>query len=817
MMASSLVNEYKLIYVFMFQQLLTSARYLWRDRKYSLLLAVGVSVATASCILIGFFLNYHLSFDRFHEQEGKIAQVYQDFETMTLGGTGMKMGPMLVDNFPGLTSSTRIHEKGGLIRVENGSAFPSGIREEKIIYVDSNYFEFFSFGLVTGNENSVLSAPNQVVITEDKARLYFGSVEEAVGKTLLLDDQYNLTVTGVCKNTPQNSSIGFDLAISIATLHQIYNTASFDSWWWPPVYTFVTTDQPETMSAISEEQLNDFAKRNREEGITIFPRLREYSDIHLHGLTGEGGESGTVWLFGAIGLVILLIALINYVNLVTARGAVRALEVGVRKTLGANRSQLVFQFIRESWLICFVAVMVSSFLVEAALPFFEFFSGISVAVPWENPLYWAALVLVSVILAVISGFYPAIILSAFSPSRAITSQISLQSGNGSVRKVLVAVQFVATVSLLVCTMIIYNQYEFLLRKNLGYDQNQLVSINLSEDQTKAKLAPLVSEISGIPSVSSVGASSWSPAGTSFSSFPVEVKDKNGNPFSLENAVIIYADQGYLEALGLEVISGRSLMDSIGNDVSGGFLVNEKAAKLAGGVEETLENDIRMYYGEYGQILYEKKGEIKGIVKDFHVQSLRSALQPVVITLATSSDGQFNHLLVRLNGENSNESLAAIGKIWEEVAGNFPFEFSFVEETVRESYGHESTFGVLIGSFGAIALLLASLGLLGLAAFTTRQKSKEIGIRKILGASSRQILTLLGKEFLLVLMVGISIAWVVAYYATNLWLESYPYTQESSLTPYLLGALFSAGLVWGIILLMGWTEVQKNPAESLRQE
>lgn len=801
----------------MIQQLLTSGRYLWRDRKYSLLLAVGVSVATASCILIGFFLNYHLSFDGFHKQDGKIAQVYQDFETMTLGGTGMKMGPMLVDEFPGLTSSTRIHEKGGLIRLEDEESFPSGIREEAIIYVDSNYFEFFSFDLLAGQGNTVLSAPNQVVISEDKARLYFGSVTEAVGKTLLLDDQFNLTITGVCKNTPQNSTIEFDLAISMATLNKVYNTASFDSWWWPPVYTFVQTGQPETLATIKEEQLNDFAKRNREEGTSIFPRLRDYSEIHLFGLTGEGGESGTVWLFGAIGLVILLLALINYVNLVTARGAVRALEVGVRKTLGASRMQLVFQFIRESWLICFIAVIAASLLVEVALPFFENLSGISVTVPWSNPYYWIGLVFLSMVLAIISGIYPAIILSAFSPSKAIKSQAAMKSGNGSVRKVLVAVQFVATVSLLVCTMIIYNQYEFLLQKNLGYDQNQLVSINLSEDQTKAKLAPLIAEITRVPSVSSVGASSWSPAGNSFSSFPVEMKNKNGNPFSLENAVIIYADEGYLEALGLEISLGRSLQDSIGSDVANGFLINEKAARLAGGMEDVLGNDIRMYYGEYGQILYEKKGQIMGVVKDFHVQSLRSTLKPAVITLSNTSEGQFNHLLVRLNGNQSNESLAAIAKVWEEVVGNFPFECAFVEEAVSESYGEEATFGALIGTFGAIALLLASLGLLGLAAFTTRQKSKEIGVRKILGASSQQILRLLGKEFLSVLMVGILIAWIVAYYGTGLWMESYPYTQESSFMPYLLGALFSAGLVWGIILTMAWNELQKNPAESLRQE
>lgn len=801
----------------MIQQLLTSVRYLWRDRKYSLLLATGVSVATASCILIGFFLNYHLSFDRFHEQDGKIAQVYQDFETMTLGGTGMKMGPMLVDEFPGLTSSTRIHQKGGLIRPGDEGAFPSGIREEEIIYVDSNYFEFFSFGLLAGQGNSVLSAPNQVVITEDKARMYFGSVAEAVGKTLLLDDQFNLTVTGVCKNVPQNSTTGFDLAISMATLNQVYNSPSFDSWWWPPVYTFVTVNQPEMLTSIQEDQLNDFARRNREEGTTIFPRLRDYSEIHLHGLTGEGGESGTVWLFGSIGLVILLLALINYVNLVTARGAVRALEVGVRKTLGANRIQLVLQFIRESWLICFIAVMASSLLVEAALPFFENLSGISVFVPWTTPLYWAGLFLISFILAVISGFYPAMILSAFSPSKAIKSQIAMKSGSGSVRKGLVAIQFVATVSLLVCTMIIYNQYEFLLKKNLGYDQHQLISINLSEAQTKAKLAPLVSEISGIPTITSIGASSWSPAGNSFSSFPVEITDKAGTPTSLENAVIIYADQGFLETLDLELIAGRSLMDSIGADLSGGFLINEEAAKLSGGTEQVLDHDIRMYYGEYGQILYEKKGQVKGVVKDFHVQSLRTAIQPIVITLSQNSDGQFNHLLVRLTGNRPQESLAAIGKAWEEIAGNFPFEFSFVEEEVKESYGDESTFGALIGSFGAIALLLASLGLLGLAAFTTRQKSKEIGIRKILGASSAQILTLLGKEFLVVLMVGICIAWGVAYYGSTLWLESYPYTREFSFIPYVLGALFSVGLVWGIILAMGWAELQKNPAESLRQE
>lgn len=801
----------------MIQQLLTSVRYLWRDRNYSLLLAVGVAVATASCILIGFFLNYHLGFDRFHDEDGKIAQVYQDFETMTLGGTGMKMGPMLVDELPGLTSSTRIHQKGGLIRLGEEGAFPSGIREEEIIYVDSNYFEFFSFGLVAGQASSVLSAPNQVVITEDKARLYFGSVREAVGKTLLLDDKFNLTVTGVCNNTPQNSTIGFELAISMATLNQVYNTPSFDSWWWPPVYTFVTVSQPEVLTTIKNEQLNDFAKRNREEGTTIFPRLRDYSKIHLHGLAGEGGESGAVWLFGAIGLVILLLALINYVNLVTARGAVRALEVGVRKTLGATRMQLVLQFIRESWVICFIAVMASSLLVEAALPFYETLSGISVVVPWTTPFYWAALFLVSVILAIISGFYPAMILSAFSPSRAIKSQVGMQSGSGSVRKVLVAIQFVATVSLLVCTMIIYNHYEFLLRKNLGYDQHQLVSINVSETQTKAKLVPLVSEISGISTVSSVGAASWSPASNSFSSFPVEVADKAGNPFSLENTVIIYADQGYLETLGLEVMAGRNLRDSIGTDVAGGFLINEKAAQLSGGMEEVLGRDIRMYYGEYGQILYEKKGQIKGIVKDFHVQSLRSSIQPVVITLSQNSEGQFNHLLVRLTGDQTEESLAAIGKVWEEVAGNFPFEFTFVEEAVKESYGDESTFGALIGSFGAVALLLASLGLLGLAAFTTRQKSKEIGIRKILGASSTQILTLLGKEFLLVLVIGITIAWGVAYYGSTIWLESYPYTRERSFIPYILGALFSASLVWGIILAMGWTELQKNPAESLRQE
>lgn len=802
----------------MLRQILTSLRHVWRDKQYSLLLAAGVAVASASCMLIGFYVRHHVTYDSFHEDSDQIAQVFQDFDGNYLFSTGVKMGPLLVDQFPQIHSQVRMYSRGGLVRLGN-DRFPNGIQEDRIAYVDSNLFEFFSFQLVEGDVKSALKGPSKVVLTKSKAEAYFGDYRQAIGEEIVLDDQFPCIVSGICEDLPANSTIQAELFISFLTMNLVLGTPSFESWWWPAVYTFVRTQSPEDIGSISMASLDKFAVDFRGEGTNVYPRLSVFEEGHLYGVGQNDGEIGNVWLFSIIGVIILMIAIINYVNLVTARGSIRALEVGVKKTLGASRGFLIRQFIIESWIICLVAILVSTLLVELVLPWFESIAEVEGIRPWSNFYFWLILLGISILMAMISGIYPAMVLSAFSPSRTIRNQVQLSAGGLGLRKILVGVQFVATITLLACTMIIFNQHEYLLSKDLGFEQKNLVSIDMSIDQAKASIDPMMNELKQNPLITNVGAANWSPATGSFASFPVEIHSADGKEVDVENAGIIYLSSDYLETMGISVVAGRAIHDSIGDDFSAGFLVNEVAANMLGGADKVLEQNMRIYYGEFGKLLYEKKGVIRGVVEDFHFQSLRISVKPVILTLGptNTANTSISNLLVRMEEGREEEAMARIGQSWEETVGRFPFDFQYVDEAISENYTEEEKLGELIGYFSAIALFLACLGLIGLAAFTTAQKAKEIGIRKILGAGTGQILNLLTKEFVLVLIVGTMISWVLSYWLTDKWMESYPFTADMNFLPYLLAAVLSAGLVWGIIFTMGFREIKKNPAESLRQE
>ena len=823
-------------------------RSLRRRPSYAALNLIGLAVGMACCFLIGLYVQNELSYDRFHPDSDRIVRLVQRTDDGGMATIGDGIMPILQNDLPQVERAAQVKRSWRPEQVARGKGRDAKRFEETgFLFADSTFFDVFAgFDLRHGNPATALSRPGTVVLTPDAARRYFGD-EDPMGQTLIREDADDqvLTVTGVLEPIPANSHLQFDLLTSFGTYfagNGYPATLQSDSFWWPLAWTYARL-QPGTDRAAVERQVADAvaSQRRPEVAAKYDPMLQPLSIIHLYSTLeadprGQGSIT-QVYVFGAIALFVLLIAAVNFVNLATARAAERATEVGVRKSVGAGRGQLVHQFLGESVLLSLGAAALALVLMQAAFPAFEALLGKTLAVGlWTNELLWAGAAAVVFVAGVGAGSYPAFVLSGFQPASVLKDLTSQGHSRGAwLRKGLVVFQFAISVALIVVTAVAYSQLEYLRTARLGFDEQQIVTMG-----AEGNYETLKQELAQRPEVTSVSAASVTPGMDQGMGFRYEV---NGQAPDSENPLSVQqVDFGFFETMGVETIAGRTPAATRRGDIGvakprddthanpyyrdQALVVNRAALDRLGWTpDEAIGNRLRLYVLENETVYRDYEGEIVGVVENYHTTSLREKIPPVAYTPVQfpSTDGEstryqwISTVLVRTAPGAANQMMDALRSVWTEVLPTEPFDATFLDDQLQTQYRTEQQLGQIVGLFSALAILIACLGLFGLATYTTQQRTKEIGIRKAVGASTTSIVGLLSAEFLKLVAVAIGVGVPVAYLATRRWLQDFAYHVDLGPTPFILaavGALAIAGLTVSVHALRA---ARTDPARALRSE
>ncbi|MFC2165851.1 ABC transporter permease [Acidobacteriota bacterium] len=799
----------------MFQNYLRIAlRNVQKHKGYAFINIAGLAIGMACCILIVAYILTELSYDRFHENAERIYRVAVDGN---VGGKEIKvafsnapLAPVLKQDYPEVLSAARLWlAPKRLVKYKANQFY-----EEGIMFADPSIFNVFTFPMIKGDPTSALVTAYTGVLTEETAKKYFGN-DDPIGKVLDIDSQYKLTVTGVVENVPQNSHFTFDMLISFETLYDL-DRESMEMWFNFNLYTYLLLpenydyrDFDPKLAAVAEKHLG---KNLRAIGVEINYFLQPLTDIHLFSrLEGEVSGNGDilyVYIFAGIALFILFIACINFMNLATARSATRAKEVGLRKVVGAARKELIRQFLGESIVYSMFSLISALVLVQISLPLFSSISGVKlemnyVEIPWLIP----ALVGLVLFVGVVAGSYPALFLSAFQPATVLKSTYRTGAGNSRFRSILVTLQFVISVALIIGTIIVINQLNFMKNKSLHFDKDNVLCVQITDDNIQRSLDFVKDEIKKIPGVISVAASSDVPGENA------DVQPFLPEGYPQDQTLLMEQmdiDDLFLNTLGIGLVEGRNFSREFQSDQDQAVIINETAVRVFGW-KNPIGKTIRAISDRQGQ--WETKRVI-GVVKNFHMVSLQKIIMPLFI----SNDLRYlNDLSIKISPINTARTMELLKEKWKDIDPNRPFEYTFLDETFDQSYKNEERLRGIFASFSVFAIFIACLGLFGMASFTAEQKTKEIGIRKVLGASIPGIVILFAKNFLKLVIVANLIAWPIAYFAMNNWLTNFAY--RTKINPWVF--VFCGALTLSIALLtVSYQSIRasiSNPVKAIKHE
>jgi ABC-type antimicrobial peptide transport system permease subunit len=771
-----------------------------RHKGYSFINIAGLAIGMACCILILLWVQDELSYDRFHENAGDIYRVLQDIKftdhdttwTITQG----PLGPSLKADFPEIINATRI--TGRRLRLTyNDKSY-----DELLRMADGAIFEMFSFSLVKGDPATALSDPHAIVITEEMAEKYFGN-EDPLGKTIKADNQWDFQVTGILKKVPHNSHLQIDFLIPFIFGRELNYTV--DRWGNSQFRTYVQLQKGASVQEVIQKisgYLFEKPTIEKEARLNLQPLAR----IHLYSnyeYDTAHGDITYVIIFSIIAFFILLIACINFMNLATARSGNRAKEVGMRKVAGAHKTDIIRQFYGESILLAFIALFVALIIVGLLLPTFNNLAAKELSMDIsENLLALLGLLGITLLTGIISGSYPALFLSSFQPVKILKG--SLRSGlKGSVfRKILVVFQFALTILLIICTIVIYNQINYMRNMKLGYDKEHMIYMGMRGDM-RAKFDSVKNELLQNPNILGVTASSNVPTyGYTFSNSLWRWEGQDPDEETLMRAVFV--DLDYFKTFGIEIVEGRSYSKEFSTDATEAIMVNEEAVKAMG-----MESPIgkRLSLGDTNM-------KIIGVVKNYHFRSLRQEIDPLILIY---NPGPCGVLFARLKSENIPKTMGYMENIWKKFAPGHPFNYRFLDEALDGLYRSEQQIGTILRYFSILAIFISCLGLLGLASFMAEQRTKEIGIRKVLGASVSNIVLLLSREFTKWVLLANIIAWPVAYFAMHKWLQSYAYSTNIALWSFILSGVLALVIASVAVSYQSIKAAVANPADSLRYE
>jgi putative ABC transport system permease protein len=787
-------------------------RRLQKNRLYTLVNITGLTVGLASCLLIGLFIINELSYDRFNENAGRIVRMVMQYgeggkQMGALAGT--KAGPQLKRTFPQVQD---------FVRLINGSAvIKSGnviFDEKRFLYADSSFFSIFSFQLIHGDRKTALDAPNKLVISQKTARKYFGNTDP-VGKTLRINDNKDFLITGIIVDAPENSQIKYDFIASFTSLE----VSKGEEWWTANYTTYLLLKNKDQISGF-QQQLNNYmrgvskSELHLEANSPLLYNLEPLLTVHLrspHSGLEPGGSITTVYILGIIALLILIIACINYTNLATVQSGTRSAEIGIRKVLGAQKSQLFGQFIGESFLITFLSLIIAIILAVTFLPYFNNLTGKALEFKLLlQPVPVCSLLALCIVIAFASGGYPAFVLSDAKLISILKSGLRLTSSGGFFRQSLIVFQFVVSICLIISTIVILQQLNYIHNKKLGYDKDHVIVLPMGQ-QAKDHYEAIKTEIGTIPQVISVSGANATPT---FVQWGDVLKADNGHDKINLSITALPSDLGFIKTMNMQIIAGSDFTeaDLKLTDTSHqyknfqySFILNETAAKALGWTPEQAIGK---------RVEKNAPGVIKAVVKDFYFSSLHQPVGPLMLFL----DRQFtNYFFVKVTGENIPATLQALQKLWKERVPSRPFEYRFLDDDYNKLYVSEQKTAAVFSTFSTLAILLACMGLFGLAAFTTAQRTKEIGIRKVLGAGVSSIMVLIATDFLKLTLIAVVLATPIAWYFMHKWLQDFAYHIPIQLWVFIAAGGLSVLIAFITVSFQSIKAALSNPVKSLRSE
>jgi putative ABC transport system permease protein len=810
------ISDFFIWRMIMFRNYLKIAlRNIKKKKGYAFINISGLAIGMAACLMILLWVHDELSFDTYHKNADRIYRLTIDANL----GTQMKApvsptpaGPALVDEYPEVLQSVRLTRP-------NRSPVVVGEQdyfEENVAFADNSIFEIFSFLFLEGDPKTALETAYSAVITEDVAKKYFGG-DSPIGKMIKFDGDQEYAVMGVVKNVPKNSHFSFNILRSMETRYA-EERPLMENWLAISQYTYVLLAENADPKSL-EQKLPAFVDKNmgailKSYGASLVLHLQPLKRIHLHsdfrGDIAAQGDIMSIYLFAGIAFFVLIIACINFVNLSTARSATRAKEVGIRKTLGAVRHRLVGQFLGECILYSMLSLILAVVLIIVTMPWFNALVGRKLSlnilqIPWLVPGF----VCLAFIVGITAGSYPAFFLSSFHPVRVLKGKLKTGTKNLRFRRILVIAQFAISIVLIIGTMMIYKQLTYMKFKELGFDKEHVVVLPGLSDVMAASYETMRNEFKNIPGVVNVGASSLVPGrGITKSLFqPEGFAREQSQPMDYR-----FIDPDYLSTLEIDVVVGRNFSEDLATDRTESALINQTAAEKFAW-DEPIGKQFILDSQQSGQE-GETRLNVIGVIEDYHSTSLREKIEPMILFYDTTQCTTFS---IRIAPTNIQKTLNLIQNKWKAILPQKPFDYFFLDDSFDSQYRAEERMGNLTLRFSLLAIFIGCLGLFGMASYTTEQRTKEIGIRKVLGASTGIIVGMLSKEYIVLVSVGNLIAWPVAYIMMRSWLDNFAYRTSPALWVFISAGLVSLTVALLTVSYQSIKAALSNPVKSLRYE
>jgi putative ABC transport system permease protein len=790
-------------------------RNLKRHRLYSFINILSLTVGITCCILISLYVKQELSYDGYFKNAGNIYRIttthISERGTYTDVETPMPLNSALSSQYPEIGKSSRIFfAENELVSYKNKSFI-----EPNLAFADSTFFEIFSFKILKGNPEHLLDAPHSIVLTKSIAEKYFGN-KNPVGKVLKLENKYEFTVTGVMQDVPVNTHFQFSMIGTYADVNNKIIAADFSNQWaaYFGSYTYVLLPKSTSLEKL-KVKTSDFIMKQRKfpAGVTVKLDYQKLLNIHLHsnymGEIEDNNSVSNILIISTIGLFILLLACFNFMNLATARSSKRIREIGVRKTLGAYRKQLVFQFLGEAIFLTIISLIISIVLAELMLPYFSNLLNTELSFDIINNIdMLLVIVIAGIITGAVAGIYPSLYLSGFKPILAVKNADSgFKTAKSGIRKILVIAQFGISICLIICTIIVLQQLNFLKNHDVGFKKDHTITISFGSDITAGNYKTMENKFLSVPGVKDISVSNSAPISN-------EVFDTSLFPRGLDGGdrfgiYIKFVDYNYKNIYKLKLLAGRFFSKEFSDNWKDAIVVNETTVKNLG-----FKNPEDAIGKKYLIGINRIKPAIIGVVKDFNIASLKTNIKPLAML---NNPDFFREFSVRISPVNISGTITGLKNVWKEYSPGYPFTYSFLTDYITRLYQPEAKTGTIISTFSFLAIFIACLGLIGLASFIFELRKKEIGIRKVLGASVPGLIKLLNNEFIKLVLIANVFAWPAAYYFMNKWLQNFAYKIKMDLWTFIIVGIGTVLIAFLTISFQAVKSANANPIESLKYE
>jgi len=796
-----------------------------RQKVYSIINIAGLAIGIACSIIITAFILHELSYDKFHDKADRIYRLVLNGkiadEEMVSAWTPVPLAAALLEDYPEVIDATRLEEWDNMLIRYGDQTF----LEDKFMWADSSFFKIFSFKLIEGDPAKVLNEPKTIVVSENMAKKYFGS-EDPVGKTLkVFSDTTHYLVTGIFENVPVNSHIDFDFVASFISLDKVKST----EWTSNNLCTYILLSEGSDWKALESKMpemihkyvgpeiqqyigvsIEEWEAAGNRYGFDLQPLSQIHLDSDIDAPFKPTNDKTYIYIFSIIAIFILIIACINFMNLATARSAGRAREVGMRKVAGSGKGLLIRQFLLESFVLTFIALLLGILIVEVLLPYFNNLVDLELNIDYLGKWYIIpGLILLGIIVGMLAGSYPAFFLASFKPVAVLTGKLETGTRSSWLRSILVILQFGISVFIIVGTIVVFQQLSYMLNKDLGFNKDQIMVVQRFGEIGRNHIEAFKQEIAKIPGV---------VASTSSTSVPGYPNNYNahgieGRPLDqIYLMQVNWCDFDFLETYGIKLNSGRFLSAEIPSD-SLCAIINIQAVK-----DFNIEDPLNTRIIRPGPTPEENKFmQVAGVVENFHFESLHTTIKPYIFVIRPADWGWIPYLSIRFEPANINKIINEVEDIWKEYSKDQPFEYFFMDEDFASRYAQEKRTRIIFIIFSILVVFIASLGLFGLVAFTAEQRTREIGIRKVMGASVPRIIWLISKETFILLGIATLIAWPAGWFFCRNWLNGFAFRIDLTIIPFVLSFLIALIIAIVTVSTQAIGASTKNPADALRYE